>query len=135
MKNNSIAYKIKDCFLMSPDEIAFLRELPVNLPETKLTQKQRDKIAAMYHKYIPKNQVYRGWGQDLAEFEQKEKWPSCGKRVKRHEAQRFVLGWLSYEVESKATLTSEEAAKHFFSTIQTREANQILIKNIFEEVR
>lgn len=134
MKNEKIAYQIKLSFLMTADEIAFLRDLPDNLPETKLTKKQIDKVAEIYYKYIS-NKVVRGWGQDLAEFEQKEKWPSGGKKVKRHEAQRFILGWLAYECESKSKMTSEDAAKHFFANLQTREANQILIRAIFEEVR
>lgn len=131
---NQIAFRIKKEFLMTADEISFLRSLPDNLPETKLTAKQKDIIGSMYHRLIPANQVYRGWGQDLAEFEQKEKWPSSGARVKRHEAQRFILGWLAYENEAKKELTADQAAKHFFANLQTREANQILISKIFEQV-
>lgn len=133
MKNSKIAYQLKKEFTMNADEISFLAELPSNLPETKLTKKQIDRIAEIYYKYIS-NKVVRGWGQDLAEFEQKEKWPS-GNRVKRHEAQRFILEWLSFENTSNLSMDSKKAAKHFFAHLQTREAYQILIRNIFEEVR
>lgn len=128
---NNIIASIRPEFIMEQQHIDFLNQLPDNLPETKLTKKQIETVGEIYYKYIS-NKVYRGWGQDLAEFEQKvEKWPS-GPRVKRHEAQRMILGHLVFMNEHKRELNGEQAAKFFFSVIGCRESYQVLVSKIYE---
>ena len=64
-----------------------------NLPGTHLTKKEKDRVSRVYHDYIARHIDNRDWSPALVETEQKENWPS-GQRMKKHEAQRIVLGWL-----------------------------------------
>lgn len=122
--------ELKQEFRMTQDEIQFLQSLPDNLPDTKLKAKQVEEISSIYYKYIA-NKVYRGWGQDLAEFEQKsEKWPS-GNRVKRHEAQRMILDNLMELNLYRDNMSAEEAARKFYSTINCRESYCILVSKVY----
>lgn len=117
-------------FVMSEEHMTFLNSLPENLPDTKLTKKQIETVSEIYYTYIS-NKIYRGWGQDLAEFEQKsEKWPS-GPRVKRHEAQRMILGNLVFLNQYKKELTAPAAASFFFSCVSMRESYQILVSKVY----
>ncbi len=121
---------LKTEFIMTSEEIAFLDSLPDNLPESKLTEKQIQKVSQIYRTYISQNQVFKGWGTELYEVEQKEKWPS-GPRVKKHEAQRFILGWLSFYNKDRATLTGKRAVEFLFHILTCREADQILVSKCF----
>jgi hypothetical protein len=129
MNTNAFA-TIKPEFKMTKEEIELLQAMPDNSPETKLTQKQKDIVSHIYYKYIA-NKVVRGWGQDLAEFEQKEKWPS-GPRLKRHEAQRMILGNLIELNLYRDNMTAEQAASKFFSCITCRESYTILISKVYK---
>lgn len=122
--------ELKQEFRMTQEEIKFLQSLPDNLPETKLKAKQIEEIGSIYYKYIA-NKVYRGWGQDLAEYEQKsEKWAS-GERVKRHEAQRIILGNLMELNLYRDNMSAEVAARKFYSTINCRESYTILVSKVY----
>ena len=122
---------LKKEFKLTSEEINYLESLPENLPENKLTSKQRKEVSRLYHHYI-ENKIYKGWGQDLAEFEQKsEKWPS-GPRVKRHEAQRMILGHLVFLSQNKSELTAEQAAKMFYNSMTCRESYVILLSKVYE---
>lgn len=130
MKNKKKVFAtLKSEFILKTEEIKFLQELPDNLPGTHLTQKQRDNVSAIYYKYIA-NKITRGWGQDLAEFEQKEKWPS-GPKLKRHEAQRMILGNLVEFNIYRAQLTAEEAANKFYGCLTCRESYTILLSKVY----
>lgn len=114
---------------MNQEEITFLESLPDNLPESKLTQKQKDTVSAMYYKYLA-GKVVKGWGTELCEIEQKENWPS-GPRVKRHEAQRMILGNLLELNKYRKELTATEAASKFFHCLTCRESYTILLNKVY----
>jgi hypothetical protein len=124
------AISLKPEFIMNEDDINFLSSLPHNLPETHLTRKQISEINELYYKYISKNNVHYGWGTELYKLEQKEKWTG-GSRVKTHEAQRMILGWLKEANEYHPTLSWREAAKYFHAHLTCREASAILTSKIY----
>jgi len=121
--------KLRPEFVMSPEDIAALNSLPDNLPETKLTAKQRDLVFSLHHKYL-ENKVTIGWGTNLYEVEQREKWPS-GPRVKIHEAMRMILGNLAY-LNSKPELTAEDAASLFYGSLTCRKTYTKLIQSAYQ---
>lgn len=127
-------YVIKKKFIISDDDMAFLKGLPDNLPETRLTQKQKDRIREIYYQYIGRNQVYKGYSRELYLVEQEEKWPS-GPRIKMHEAMRIVIGWLVSEQTYHPDMGAEEAASHFFAHLTSREGSQILMRAMYEEAQ
>jgi hypothetical protein len=129
--NNIKDLQLLPQFIMSEEDINMLSNLPANMPDQPLTRKQKDQINSLYHKYISKNQVFKGWGTELYTIEQKEKWPS-GPRVKLHEAQRMILGWLLNYNTHYSQLTWKELATHFHVSLTGREANQILISKIYD---
>lgn len=132
--NTQIFATLRPEFVMNEQDMNSLKLLPDNMPETKLTKKQIETVSGIYHKYI-NGKITRGWGQDLAEFEQKsEKWPS-GPRVKIHEAQRMILGNLLFLNESKKELTAEQAASFFHGSMNCRESYTILIGKAYSYER
>lgn len=128
MKNSNFA-TLKKEFIFNQSEIDFLQSLPDNMPDIKLKPKQIEGISELYYKYIS-NKVYKGWGQDLAELEQREKWPS-GPRLKRHEAQRIILGNLLELNIYRKNLNAMDAARKFFSSLNCRESYTILISKVY----
>jgi len=118
---------LKPEFILSDDDKNFLTSLESNLPETKLKQKQIERISDIYYKHVA-NKIVWGWGGDMAELEQKEKWPS-GPRVKRHEAQRMILGHL---LTAEKELTTEQAAKKFYYALTCRESYTIVLQKIYQ---
>jgi hypothetical protein len=122
--------KLKSEFIMSQEDIDFLNSLPDNLPETKLKKADVNKVWELYHKYITVIDN-KDWSPSLMSIEQGEKWPS-GPRVKRHEAQRMVLGWLvtynTYDIE----MSLERANYVFYSGLTNRPAAVRLLANIYE---
>lgn len=114
---------------MTKAEIKQYNELPDNLPETKLMTKQIQFVQSLYHKYI-ENKIVKGYGTQLFEIEQKERWPS-GPRVKRHEAMRIILNNLVYLNTSAKEMTAEKAAEKFHSTLSCRKSYQILVDKAY----
>ncbi len=129
MKKQPFA-KIRKEFLLTKEEIQAYELLPDNLPESKLTQKQKDFVSALYYKYLS-GKVTKGWGTELSDVEKGEKWPS-GPRLKQHEAQRMILGNLIWMNKDRATMTAEKAAQVFFNSLTCRESYTILIYKIYE---
>lgn len=121
---------LKSQFIFSPEDKEFLNSLPPNMPDTKLTKKQIDRVSSIYYKMIPKNQVFKGWGVELFEVEKKEKWPS-GPRVKAHEAKRIILSNL-LELNERGNMNAEQAASKFFYALTCRETYTILLQNVYE---
>ncbi len=121
---------LKPAFILSAEDRSFLLSLPSNMPDISLTRSQINRVSDIYYRYISKNQVYKAWGTELYKMEQSEKWPS-GPRVKLHEAQRFILGWLLKENDHPIT-DYKGATIRFFSALTGREANSILLTKIYE---
>jgi hypothetical protein len=122
--------KIKSAFLMSKSEISELHNLPDNLPETKLTEKQKTFVHSLYHKYISKIDN-REWSKPMYKTEQEEKWPS-GPRVKEHEAKRMILSNLAECCENRNNLTPEQAIRRFHSALTLRPMYSKLLHCIYD---
>jgi hypothetical protein len=120
---------MKHEFIMTNEEIEIYNNLPDNLPETKLTQKQIEFINSLYYKYITKNIDNRDWSAPMFEIEKREKWPS-GPRVKSHEAKRFILGNLVF-LNSQPKLTIHQAVIKFYSVIECRPMYSKLVKLVY----
>ena len=116
-------------FIMSQEDINYLKTLPGNFPETHLTRKQKDTIDTIYRKYLRRELVSNNLLKELYELEGKEKWPG-GERVKKHEAQRLVLQWL-IEFNNQPEPTVEQAMLLFYQNIKTCLPNQILITSAY----
>lgn len=116
-------------FVMTREEVKQYNELPDNLPDVKLTQKQKDFIHSLYYKYLS-GKVVKGWGLDLFQIEKGEKWPS-GPRMKTHEAMRIVLNQLVRSQDRKK-MTGGKAIDFFFTALSCRESYQILVSKIYE---
>ena len=121
---------LKPEFILSPEDLQFLQELPDNMPDTKLKVSQIEQIKSIYYKYISKNQVFYGWGGELFELEQKEKWTG-GRKVKMHEAMRIVLSGLVLFNTYKQNLDTEQALDFVFHNLTCRESRQILLYKAF----
>lgn len=121
---------LKPQFIMKDEDKNFLNSLPANLPDEPLTKKQKDRINSLYYSYISKNGVLKGWGIELYDIERKEKWPS-GPRVKLHEAQRMILGWLLNE-NVHPSITWERFAIRCHTALTGRESYQILLSKIYD---
>lgn len=118
---------MKKEYRMSKEDRDFLGNLPNNLPETRLTKKERDKVGQLYRKYISSIDNW-DWSPALVDVELSEKWPS-GPRLKRHEAERIVLGFLE---SSPVKMTNKDAAKYFYYSMTNREASIKLISKIYD---
>lgn len=114
-------------FVMTKEEIASYEALPENMPETKLTEKQKELVSSLYHKYISKIDNL-DWSPRLVEMEKREKWPS-GARMKHHEAQRICLNFLL--MEQGKSMTHKQAMKHFFVALTCRDAYKRLISKVY----
>lgn len=131
MKTKTLNHvNLKSQFIILEEHKKILNSLPSNLPDEPLTKKQKDTVNSLYHEYISKNNVFKGWGIELYTIEQKEKWPS-GPRVKLHEAQRMVLGWLLHE-NARPSINWEYFAKKCYTALTGREAYQILLSKIYD---
>lgn len=128
MKKEKIMYRLLDSLIMLPEEIKTYNELPDNLPQTVLTAKQKNLVFELYYKYLS-GKICIGWGTDLSDVEKREKWPS-GHRMKGHEAQRIILCNLIF-INSKPTLTAEEAADKFHSCLTCRETYVKLVQSAY----
>lgn len=124
-----VTVKMYSRYIMAQEDINALNALPENLPETRLTQKQKELVDTIYHKYLCRELVSNDLLKELYEFEQKEKWPH-GERVKKHEAQRLVLQWL-IEFNKYPKLDVDSAVVLFYTNIKTCEANRILVTSIY----
>ena len=127
MKNT---IKLNSEFLMTTEEINQYNDLPDNLPENTLTNKQKDLVWELYRKYITKTIDNIGWSKDLFEIEKSEKWPS-GPRVKAHEAKRIILNNLVYLNTSRKTLSLRDAVRLFHSGLTCRECYSKLLYNAY----
>ena len=116
-------------FVLTKDEVKQYNDLPDNLPDIKLTVKQKDFIHSLYYKYLS-GKVVRGWGVELFQIEKGEKWPS-GPRMKTHEAMRIILNQLVRSQDRKV-MTPAKAADFFYSALSCRESYQILVNKIYE---
>ncbi len=128
MKNEETKLVLRPEFRMSSADMAILNALPDNRPDTRLTAKQIVTVGDLYHKYL--HSVTYGWGNQLFELEQKEKWPSAGK-VKRHEAKRIVLCWLVGYSTYYAEMSGAKALDFLLRELTSREANTILINKAY----
>ena len=129
---NKARYKINCEFIVSDQDIKQYNELPNNLPDSKLSEKQIEFVFCLYHKYIA-GKITMGGGTDLYEVEKREKWPS-GPRMKTHEAMRIALDNLIY-LNSRKELTAEQASDLFYSTLTCRETYCKLIQSIYEPTK
>ena len=120
---------MKSEFVMNQEDINFLNSLPDNLPETKLKKAEKERIGAIYHRYISQIDNY-DWSPSLVAIEQREKWPS-GPRVKTHEAQRMILGWLVLYNENDKEMTPERANYVFYSSLSNRPTSIRLLSFIY----
>ena len=121
-------YLLKDEFRVTEEEANEYNSLPDNLPETKLTQKQKDLVSKLYYNYVGQTIDRMDWSTDLDDLELKEKWPS-GPKLKRHEAQRIVLNNI---VGLRHKLTNKEAASLFYSALHCRKSWQIVLRNVYK---
>ncbi|MDD5356439.1 MAG: hypothetical protein PHY56_07890 [Candidatus Omnitrophica bacterium] len=124
------AIKIKKEFQMTQDEISNYRALPDNLPDTKLTEKQKRFVWSLYHKYIGTKIDNQDWSPDMYKVEQREKWPS-GPRVKEHEAKRMILSNLCECCENRKSLTPAQAVCKFHSALTMRPMYAKLLSKIY----
>jgi hypothetical protein len=120
---------IKSDFVMNKEEIEQLKNLPDNLPETKLTTKQKEFVSALYRKYITKID-HQSWAQAMYKAEQSEKWPS-GPRVKEHEAKRMILSNLLMCNEYHNKMTFAQSVCLFHSALTCRPMYAKLIYEIY----
>jgi hypothetical protein len=125
-------YQLLPQFKMSQSEIESYNTLPDNLPDTRLTQKQKDLVYSLYYQYIEKHIDNRDWSIAMYKAEQSEKWPS-GPRVKDHEAKRMVLGWLVQQ-QSHPVLSDEQAADLFFGSLRSRPMYAKLINSVYDRL-
>lgn len=124
-------WKLKDQVRLGHENIAFLEGLPDNFPETKINSRLRMEIDTVYMNRI--GRVERKKKYTCFELEQMNKWPS-GERIKKHEAQRILLGWLSESERHRPVMTDKEAAKHFYGSLDNRASWIQLLSLIYEEV-
>lgn len=122
-------YKLNKSLHMKKEEIDIYNALPDNSPYTKLSKKQIDFVNGLYYKYLS-GKITAGWGTELFEIEQREKWPS-GPRVKHYEAKRIVLNNLVYLNMHCKAMSVQKAAEKFHSTLSCRESYQVLIDKAF----
>ena len=115
---------------MNQADIEYLNNLPDNMPDVKLSRNQIDRINLIYHTYINNGKL--DTYTCLYKEEQREKWPS-GPKVKKHEAQRFILGWLASCNEYYKSMNNKKAASYFFTTLNCRDMNKLLISKIYKE--
>jgi len=124
-------WKLKDQVRLGQENIAFLEGLPDNFPETKISAHHRMEIDTVYANRI--GRIERKKLFTCFELEMKNKWPS-GERMKKHEAQRILLGWLSESERHRPVMTDKEAAKHFYGSLDNRASWIQLLSLIYEEV-
>lgn len=110
--------KIKEQFRMTQEDINFLKNLPDNLPDNKLTKKQIDGVNNLYFKYIVKNIDNVNMERAMYEVEQSEKWPS-GPRVKHYEAKKMILDNLMY-MNYKEFHSDYDFAAYFHACLTSR---------------
>ena len=114
---------LKEAFKMSVEEKAYLSNLPANLPDVKIKEQDKDVIGKLYRKYITRIDNY-DYSYALFELEKKENWPS-GNRMKAHESQRIILGFLS-------GFRDEIELQMIFGSLTNRESYRKLLKNAYE---
>ncbi len=116
---------------MSAEDIAILKALPDNLPESVLTVKQKDEVRRIYREYIKTdNDGYEG--NTLWKLEKKESWAG-GERIKDHEAKRMLLGHLVYRNEL-GDLSMVNAVSLFHSALTFRPAFARLTSLMYERI-
>lgn len=126
MKN----YKLLPSYRMTAAEITEYNALPDNLPETKLSVKQKEFVSDLYSKYIGRPIDVQSYYKPMYEREQSDgPWPS-GPRLKKHEAQRIILNNLVF-CQSRKTLTHSAAASWFHSALTCRRGYAELIAKIY----
>ena len=123
--------KIKESFRLGKDDADFLKALPDNLPETKLTKSQIDRVKSIYRQYIKTPNDGYG-GNQLFKLEQIWNWAG-NVRVKEHEAKRMLLSTLLYRNEC-GDLSLLGAASLFQSALTMREAHSKLIAEMYERI-
>ena len=105
---------------MTKTELESFRELDIkkpNLPETVLTNKEKEFVNSLYYKYVGRTIDNMDWNTDLDDLEKSEKWPS-GNRMKMHEARRIVIGHIE-TVNRWGNLTDKKAADLFLSIMKS----------------
>lgn len=122
---------LKPEFIMSQKDIEYIKSLPENKPETILSPKDKRLVNALYFKCIYK--PFDGiTGLNLCALEMRNKWPD-GERTKQHEAQRLILEWLIfYNEDARKEMSFHKAATMFHKCLTHREANRLLIFNIYD---
>ena len=120
-------YTIKKQYRLIKTDLEFLNGLGSNLPDTKLTKKEIDGVSRIYHTYVGKTLDNIDWSPRLMDMELKERWPS-GPRLKRHEAQRIVLGFL---INAPLKMSNKEAAKVFFYSLTSRDAARKMYAHLY----
>lgn len=121
---------MKPGFVMNQEDINFLNSLPANMPETKLKKAEIEQIGAIYRRYISQVDNY-DWSPSLIAIEQREKWPS-GPRIKTHEVQRMILGWLVTYNENDKEMTPARACYVFYSSLTNRPAARRLLSFVYD---
>lgn len=125
------AIKLKPEFIMVQEDIYYLNSLPENKPETLLSSKDKTRINKLYFKCIYK--PFDGiTGLNLCDLELKNKWPG-GEKTKQHEAQRLILEWLMfYNEPARKEMSFHKATTMFHKCLTHREANRLLLFNIYD---
>ena len=121
---------LKEAVRLTRAQTEFLESLPDNLPETKLSQKQKDEVDLTYIKTIGRvesRKLNACW-----ELEQASKWPGS-ERMKRHEAKRIMLDWLVEAQRDRAEMNDKKAAKHFYGSLSNRASWVQMLSLIYEE--
>ena len=121
--------KIKKQFSMTQEDINFLKNLPDNLPDNKLTKKQIDGVNDLYFKYITKNIDNINMSRPMYEVEKSEKWPS-GSRVKHYKAKRMILDNLMY-MNYKEFHSDFDFARYFHASLSLRPMYSKLVYYVF----
>lgn len=120
---------LKPEYIMAKEDIDFLNGLPDNMPDTKLTEKQKLHVGHLYHKYLGKIDNL-DWSIPMVEMEMKEKWPS-GPRMKREQAQRICLNFLVTEQPLNG-MSLRRAAWHFLTGIRHRDSARRIVVNVWD---
>lgn len=121
---------VNKALIMQKDEIVKYKSLPDNLPESKLSQSEKDLVSTLYYKYITRNIDNQRWGTPMYQEEQKEKWPS-GPRVKDHEAKRIILSNL-VDLQARIKEPKSKLVFLFHSALDCRPMWAKLTYNFFK---
>ena len=119
-------------YKMKESEMKELEALPDNMPENKLSKKQKDLVWNLYYKYIERYIDNYDYSVDLFMTEKKEKW-ACGKRTTNEQAKRFVLSDLLNLNKHYSKMTNKEASELFYRALTCKQRHSKLVSFVYDD--